>query len=70
MKSMKTVGGRYSEIFMDSPYGKGVARLVVDPFSYYVYTSSAIEYSEIEAMVDRGMTYDQAIDEMVRKYRS
>ncbi len=70
MKSMKTVGGRYSEIFMDSPYGKGIARLVVDPFSYYVYTSAASEYSEIEAMVDRGMTYDQAIDEMVHKYRS
>ena len=70
MKSMKTVSGKYSEIFMDSPYGKGVARLVVDPFSYYVYTSSASEYSEIEAMVERGMTYDQAIDEMVHKYRS
>ncbi len=70
LKSVKTVRGKYSEIFMDTPYGRGVARLVVDPFSYYVYTSSADEYSEIEAMVDRGMTYDQAIEEMVRKYRS
>jgi len=70
LKSIKTVKGKYSEIFMETPFGKGVARLVVDPFSYYVYTSSPDEYSEIEAMVDRGMTYEKAIDEMVRKYHT
>jgi len=70
LKSVKTNKPRYSEIFMDTPFGTGVARLVVDPFSYYVYTSDAKEISEIEALVDGGMSYDQAIREMVRKYRS
>lgn len=70
LKSVKTNKPRYSEIFMDTPFGTGVARLVVDPFSYYVYTSDAKEISEIEALVDGGMSYEEAIREMVCKYRS
>ncbi len=70
MKTVKTVKPKYSEVFMDTPFGKGVARLVVDPFSYYVYTSAPEEISEIESLVNGGMSYDRAIEEMVRKYRS
>jgi conjugal transfer ATP-binding protein TraC len=47
-----------------------VARLTVDPYSYYVYTSTGVEVAEIEGMVAQGMSYDEAICEMVRKYRS
>ncbi|TYO96789.1 conjugal transfer ATP-binding protein TraC [Geothermobacter ehrlichii] len=59
----------YSEIFMDTPSGCGVARLVVDPFSYYAYTSDADEIAEIESMVQGGMSYVEAIRAMVDKYR-
>ena len=62
--------GNYSEIFMDTPFGAGVGRLAVDPFSYYVFTSDASEIAEIEAMVDGGVSYEDAIREMVKKYRS
>jgi conjugal transfer ATP-binding protein TraC len=55
----------YSEIFVDSPFGMGVARLVVDPFSYLVYTSDATEVSKIEEMVERGMTYEKAITAII-----
>jgi conjugal transfer ATP-binding protein TraC len=70
LKSVMSVKGKYSELYMDTPFGKGVARLIVDPFSYFVYTSDATEISEIESFINRGMSYDQAIEEMVRKYRS
>jgi len=70
LKTTRTNKPNYSEIFMDTPNGTGVARLAVDPFSYYVFTSSANEITEIEAMVDSGVTYENAIKEMVRKYRS
>ncbi|MRR55436.1 MAG: conjugal transfer protein TraC [Deltaproteobacteria bacterium] len=70
LKSLKTKKPNYSEIFMDTPFGKGVGRLLVDPFSYYVFTSSSEEVSEIEAMVDGGVPYEDAIRAMVTKYRS
>lgn len=70
LKSTKTNKPNYSEIFMDTPAGTGVARLAVDPFSYYVFTSSAKEINEIETMVDNGVSYENAIKEMVNKYRS
>lgn len=71
LKSIKSNKPKYSEIFMETPFGFGVVRLAVDPFSYYVYTSSAEEISEIESMVDQGgMSYEQAIGEMAKKYRS
>jgi len=70
LKGVKSNKPKYSEILMDTPFGIGVVRLVVDPFSYYLYTSDAREISELESLVERGMTYEDAIKEMVRKYHS
>jgi conjugal transfer ATP-binding protein TraC len=69
LTSVKSMRPHYSELFIDAPYGRGVARLSVDPYSYYCYTSDGREVSEIASMVDKGMSYDEAIREMVRKYR-
>ena len=66
LKSVRSNRPKYSEIFMDTPFGLGVARLAVDPFSYYLYTSDASEISQIGAMVDSGFTYTEAINEMVK----
>ena len=70
LKSIRSVRPKYSEIWMETPYGEGPARLSVDPFSYYCYTSSGEEIAEIEQMVDGGMGYADAIKEMVKKYRT
>jgi conjugal transfer ATP-binding protein TraC len=70
LKSTKSNKPKYSEIFMDTPFSVGIGRLAVDPFSYYVFTSDASEIAEIEAMVDAGVSYEDAIREMVKKYRS
>jgi len=69
LKSLKSNKPKYSEIFMDTPFGMGISRLAVDPYSYYIYTSDAREIAEIESMVKEGMDYAGAIAEMVRKYR-
>jgi len=70
LKSLQSRRPLYSEIFMDTPYGRGVARLAVDPYSYYVYTSSGTEIAEIERLAERfGGNYDRAIRQMVRKYK-
>ena len=70
LKSIKSNKPKYSEIFMDTPFGVGVARLVKDPYSYYLNTSSPKEVAEIDELVDGGLSYSDAIDEMVKKYRT
>jgi conjugal transfer ATP-binding protein TraC len=64
LKSVKSPRPRYSEIFMDTPIGTGIARLVVDPFSYYLFTSDASDIAKIERLVASGKTYAEAITEM------
>jgi conjugal transfer ATP-binding protein TraC len=65
MKSLTTVPGKYSEFYMTSPMGRGVGRLVFDPFNYLVNTSTPHEVSALDALVDKGLTYEEAIDEML-----
>ena len=69
LKTLKSLPPYFSEIFMDTPFGRGITRLVVDPYTYFIYTSSAKEIAEIESLLDVGMTYDEAIRFMVKKHR-
>jgi conjugal transfer ATP-binding protein TraC len=71
LKSVKSNRPKYSEIFMDTPYGMGVTRLAVDPFSYYLFTSDAKEKAEIDSIVKtKGKDYAEAVKDMVRMYKS
>lgn len=70
LNSLKNNTPKYSEIFMDTPFGVGVGRLIVDRWSYYISTSMPKEVYEIEKLVGSGMEYSEAIDEMVKKYHA
>ncbi|RMG01674.1 MAG: conjugal transfer protein TraC, partial [Nitrospirae bacterium] len=72
LKSVKSNKPKYSEIFIDSKtLGMGVVRLCVDSYSYFVYTSEAKEYMEIERIVEqKGVSYAEAIEEMVSRVNS
>lgn len=70
---LKTVASnkpKYSEIFLDTPFGAGVVRLAVDDYSYYLYTSAPDEVSEMKQLVAGGMSWEEAIYEMVRRHRT
>ena len=67
LKSVKSNPPKYSEIFFDTPFGLGVARLVVNDYDYFIYTSKPVEIAAIEAMVKNGLTYHEAILEMVAR---
>ena len=69
MTTVESQKPRYSEIFMDTPHGKGVGRLIVDPYTYFVYTSDNDDKNRIQALVDQGMDYDQAICTLINKRR-
>ena len=70
LKSLKTNAPAYSEIFCDTPFGRGVVRLAVDDYSYYIYTSHPKENAEMMAMVRDGMSWPDTIHAMIKKYRS
>ncbi len=66
LKSCKSNPPKYSEIFFDTPFGNGIARLVVNEYAYFVFTSNATERAAIEALVKQdGLSYHEAILDMV-----
>jgi conjugal transfer ATP-binding protein TraC len=65
LKSVKSNPPKYSELFFDTPFGVGVARLVVNDYAYFIYTSKASEIAMIERMVREGQTHHEAILKMV-----
>ena len=67
LKSVHTDAGNYSEIFMYTPEGITVSRLVVDRFTQLLYTSKAEEFGEIKRYTDRGISILDAINEIIKK---
>lgn len=61
LKSVRNHKPHYSEVFIDSPLGLGIARLVVDPFSYWINTSAPQEVAAFEAKLRQGLTPLEAI---------
>jgi conjugal transfer ATP-binding protein TraC len=64
MKTVRRNAPRYSEIYMDTPWGRGVARLIVDRYSYYLYSTTPKDVAMIEELVRSGLSYDEAIEKM------
>jgi conjugal transfer ATP-binding protein TraC len=49
-QSLRTAGGRYSEMFIRTPFGSGVARLAMDPFSYWITTTDPRDKEVLERL--------------------
>ena len=64
LKSVRNAKPNYSEVFIDSPLGLGIARLVVDPFSYWINTSAPNEVAAFEALVRAGRNPLEAVCEL------
>jgi len=61
LKSVHTSPGRYSEIFLKTPRGWGIGRLIVDRFSYYLYTTRPDEVEALRRLMEGGRTLEEAI---------
>ena len=64
LKSVRNNKPNYSEVFIDSPLGLGIARLVVDPFSYWINTSAPNEVAAFEAKIRAGRSPLEAVCEL------
>jgi conjugal transfer ATP-binding protein TraC len=69
LQSLRTEHGAYSEIFISSPMGSGIGRLIVDPYSLLLYSSKAEDVSAIDAKRAEGMSLPAAIDGVLEERR-
>jgi len=67
LKTVHTVPGKFSEIYVHSPMGKGIVRLVVDRFSQLLYSTHPKEVAAIEARTNRGLSMMDAIHDVMRE---
>ena len=54
LESVRNNKPRYSEMFVDAPFGTGTLRLPVDPWTYWINTSSGDEKAKFDRMLAEG----------------
>ncbi len=62
LKTVRTVPGKFSEVFIRSAYGQGIGRFVVDPFRALLYSTKPSDVAEIERFTKQGMAIHDAIN--------
>ncbi len=67
LQSLRTEHGAYSEIFIHSPAGSGIGRLVVDPHSLLLFSSRAEDFSAIAAKRGQGLAVAEAIEAVLHE---
>lgn len=67
LQSLRTEHGAYSEIFVSSPIGSGIGRLMVDPVSLLLYSSKAEDVNAINVKRAQGLTLPEAIDAVLKE---
>jgi len=68
MRSLTKISGRYAELYIKHPTGSGVLRHIVDPQSYWLYTTDADEVSQIQRLINSdGMSLEEAVRHLAQK---
>jgi len=62
LRSLKRHGTEYSDILIRGPEMQAVCRLVLDPFSATLYSSSPTTFGKIEAAIGAGASMAEAIE--------
>ena len=70
VSTLSTRPGEFSEVFIyNSECGMGLGRLVVDPFSYWTYTTNPDDVSLLNGFISQGMEVHEAIERCVETSR-
>lgn len=65
LKTVHTIIGVYSEIFVKGPTGMGIGRLVVNDFQKLLYSTNGKDVYEIDQRRKRGMSVPEAINDIL-----
>lgn len=66
IKSLSVVPGKYSECLISSSGGYVVGRLILDPYSKILYSTSPIEFAAVQKLVKTGLSVDRAVEEVAQ----
>ncbi|CDL64405.1 IncF plasmid conjugative transfer pilus assembly protein TraC [Klebsiella pneumoniae IS39] len=66
LKTVHTIQGVYSEIFIKSKSGMGVGRLIVGDFQKLLYSTDPVDVNAIDQFVKQGMSIPEAIKAVMR----
>lgn len=66
IKSVKS-GDGFSEVFVRSGYGSGLYRFITDRHSYYTFTTKPKDINNMNALMEKGLTIEQAIDHLANQ---
>lgn len=65
LKSVYTVAGAFSELFIKSGAGNGVGRLIVSDFQKLLYSTDPVDVQAINNYVKHGLNYVQAVNRVL-----
>jgi conjugal transfer ATP-binding protein TraC len=65
--SLRTEVGAFSELYISSPVGEGVARNILDPATHLLFSNKLEDNAPIDALRAQGLSIDEAIGELLRQ---
>ncbi|KDN94725.1 type IV secretion system protein TraC [Hydrogenovibrio marinus] len=68
LTSLEKIDGMYSEIFISSPMGSGVVRLLADPYSSFLYSSKSDHFARIRQYKKEGHPTGIAVELTMRDF--
>ncbi|MGB7990224.1 MAG: type IV secretion system protein TraC, partial [Candidatus Methylophosphatis roskildensis] len=67
LNSLRTEPGVFSEVYISSPVGEGVARNILDPATHLLFSNKLEDNAPIDELRAQGYSIDQAIAEVLRR---
>lgn len=67
LNSLRTEPGVFSELYISSPVGEGVARNILDPATHLLFSNKLEDNAPIDELRAQGYSIDDAITELLRR---
>ena len=67
LNSLRTEAGVFSELYISSPVGEGVARNILDPATHLLFSNKLEDNAPIDELRSQGLSVDEAITELLRR---
>jgi conjugal transfer ATP-binding protein TraC len=67
LNSLRTEAGVFSELYISSPVGEGVARAILDPATHLLFSNKLEDNAPIDELRAQGLSIDEAISELLRR---
>ena len=67
LNSLRTEPGVFSEVYISSPVGEGVARNILDPATHLLFSNKLEDNAPIDELRAQGLSIDEAITRLLRQ---